>query len=228
MFLNNQKSIRKIIIFIFLQTVLLTWFTSISLASPSCDELIIPLAKKNDSLALKGGLWGYFEKDLSLRKHSTQAIQLDSRINKILFVLNYLCETKNGIPLNDLAMYISHHITANGEAKFKAKLINQGKTSQQIKNWLKFFSYAKNNEFRVLEIAGIQNAIKGSIPLISNYVLLTKNVTRPKSPEVILKKTISLLLQIDSFLSSDPYITQALDEISHVPYWDINESVGGS
>ena len=125
-------------------------------------------------------------------------------------------------------MYISHHITANGEAKFKAKLFNQGKTSQQIKNWLKFFSYAKNNEFRVLEIAGIQNTIKGSIPLISNYVLLTKNVTRPKSPEVILKKTISLLLQIDSFLSSDPYITQALDEISHVPYWDINESVGGS
>ena len=163
-----------------------------------------------------------------MRKHSTQAIQLDSRINKILFVLNYLCETKNGIPLNDLAMYISHHITANGEAKFKAKLFNQGKTSQQIKNWLKFFSYAKNNEFRTLEIAGIQNTIKGSIPLISNYVLLTKNVTRPKSPEVILKKTISLLLQIDSFLSSDPYITQALDEISHVPYWDINESVGGS
>ena len=64
--------------------------------------------------------------------------------------------------------------------------------------------------------------------MISNYVLLTKNVTRPISPEVILKKTISLLLQIDSFLSSDPYITQALDEISHVPYWDINESVGGS
>jgi hypothetical protein len=228
MFLNNQKIIRNKIILIFSQTILLIWFTSISLAGPACDELIIPLAKKNDSLALKGGLWGYFEKDSSLRKHSTQAIQLDSRINKILFIINYLCKTKNGVPLNDLAMYISHHITANGEAKFKAELFKQGKTSQQINNWLKFFSYAKNNEFRTLEIAGIQNTIKDSIPLLSDYVLLTKNVTRPKSPEVILKKAHSLLLQIDSFLSSDPYITQALNEISHVPYWDINESVGGS
>ena len=34
--------------------------------------------------------------------------------------------------------------------------------------------------------------------------------------------------EIDKFFSSDPYITQALDEISHVPYWDINESTGGS
>ena len=228
MFLNKQKIIRNKIIFILSQTVLLTWFTSISLAGPACYELIIPLAKKNDSLALKGGLWGYFEKNSSLRKHSTQAIQLDSRINKMLFVLNYLCKTKNGVPLNDLAMYISRHITENGEAKFKAELFNQGKTSPQIKNWLKFFSYAKNNEFRTLELAKIQNTIKGSISLISDYVLLTKNITRPKSPEVILKKAHSLLLQIDSFLSSDPYITQALNEISHVPYWDINESVGGS
>jgi len=228
MFLNKPKIIRNKIIFIFLQTVLLTSFTSISLADPACYELISPLAKINDSLALKGGLWGFFEKDSYLRKHSTQAIQLDSRINKILFVLNYLCKTKNGVPLNDLAMYISRHITENGEAKFKAELFNQGKTSPQIKNWIKFFSYAKNNEFRTLELAGIQNTIKSSIPLISNYVLLTKNFTKPKSPEVILKKARSLLLQIDSFLSSDPYITQALNEISHVPYWDINESVGGS
>jgi hypothetical protein len=228
MFLNNQKNIRNEIIFIFLQTVLLTSFTSISLASPACYELIIPLAKKNDSLAIKGGLWGYFEKDSYLRQHSTQAIQLDSRINKIILVLNYLCKTKNGVPLNDLAMYISRHITENGEAKFKAELFNQGKTSTQIKNWLKFFSYAQNNEFRTLELAGIQNAIKSSIPLVSDYVLLTKNITRPNSSEVILKKAHSLLIQIDSFLSTDPYITQALNEISLVPYWDINESVGGS
>jgi hypothetical protein len=40
--------------------------------------------------------------------------------------------------------------------------------------------------------------------------------------------TRTLITQIDSFFSSDPYITQALDEISHVPYWDINESSGGS
>jgi len=57
---------------------------------------------------------------------------------------------------------------------------------------------------------------------------LTKNIDRPNSSKVLLKKTRTLIAQIDSFFSSDPYITQALDEISHVPYWDINESSGGS
>ena len=36
------------------------------------------------------------------------------------------------------------------------------------------------------------------------------------------------MAKIDNFLSKDPYITKALDEISRVPYWDINESTGGS
>jgi hypothetical protein len=228
MFSNKQKIIRNKIIFIVIQTLLLTSFTSISLASPECYELITPLAKKNDSLALNGGLWGYFEKDSFLKKHSTQAIQLDSRINKILFILNYLCKTKNGVPLNDLAMYMLRNITDKGEEKFKAELFILGKTSPQIKNWFKFFSYAKNNEFRTLELAGIQKTIKSSTPLISDYASLTKNATSPNSSEIILKKTHSLLIQIDSFLSINPYITQALNEISRVPYWDINESVGGS
>jgi hypothetical protein len=228
MFSNKQKLRRNKIIFIVLQTLLLTSFTSISLAGPVCYDLITPLAKKNDSLALNGGLWGYFEKNSFLRKYSTQAIQLDSRINKILFILNYLCKTKNGIPLNDLALYISRNITDKGEEKFKKELFLLGKTSPQIKNWLNFFSYAKNNEFRTLKLAGIQNTIKSSIPLISVYASLTKNITRPNSSKIILKKTSDLLIQIDNFLSSDPYITQALNEISRVPYWDINESVGGS
>ena len=117
------------------------WFTSISLASPACDELIIPLAKKNDSLALKGGLWGYFEKDPFLRKYSTQAVQLDSRINKVFFLLNYLCETRNGIPFNDLATYISRSIADKGKTAFKEELIILGKTSKQIKNWFNFFKF---------------------------------------------------------------------------------------
>lgn len=57
---------------------------------------------------------------------------------------------------------------------------------------------------------------------------MTKSIGRPNSSKVLLKMTRTLITQIDSFLLSDPYITQALDEISHVPYWDINESSGGS
>ena len=226
--LNKRKTLRSKNIFIFLQSILLTSFVSTVFASPSCPELVAPLIKTNDSIALNGGLWGYFEKDPFLRKYSPQAVQLDSRINKIFFLLNYLCETKNGIPFNDLATYISRSIANKGEPAFKAELIILGKTSKQIKNWFNFFMFAQSHRLRTLNSSTIQATINKAIPLINNYVSLGKNINQSKQPKVILKNTGTLRIKIDRFFSSVPYITQALDEISHVPYWDINESTGGS
>ena len=226
--LNKRKTLRTKNIFIFLQSILLTSFVSTVFASPSCHELVAPLIKTNDSIALNGGLWGYFEKDPFLRKYSTEAVQLDSRINKVFFLLNYLCETKNGIPFNDLATYISRSIADKGEPAFKAELIILGKTSKQINNWFNFFMFAQSHRFRTLDSSTIRATINKAIPLINSYVSLEKNINQSKESKVILKNAGALRIKIDRFLSSDPYITQALDEISHVPYWDINESTGGS
>ena len=226
--LYKRKTLRTKKIFIFLQSLLFSSFVSIAFASPSCHELVTPLIKTNDSIALNGGLWGYFEKDPFLRKYSTQAVQLDSRINKIFFLLNHLCETKNGIPFNDLATYISRSIADKGKLAFKAELIIFGKTSKQIKSWFDFFKYAQSHRFRTLNSSTVRATINRAIPLINNYTSLEKNINHSKESKVILKNAEELRIKIDRFLSSDPYITQALDEISHVPYWDINESTGGS
>ena len=215
-------------IFIFFQSILLASIVSAAFASPSCHELITPLVKTSDTITLNGGLWGYFEKDPFLRKYSTQAVQLDSRINKIFFLLNYLCKTKNGIPFNDLATYISRSIANKGEPAFKAELIILGKTSKQINTWFDFFKYAQSHRLRTLNPSTIRATINRAIPLINNYTSLEKNINRSKKSKIILKNAAALRVEIDTFLSSDPYITQAMDEISHVPYWDINESTGGS
>jgi hypothetical protein len=226
--LNKPKTLRTKNIFMILQSILLTSFVSTVFASPSCHELVAPLIKTNDSIALNGGLWGYFEKDPFLRKYSTQAVQLDSRINKVFFLLNYLCETKNGIPFNDLATYISRSIANKGEPAFKEELIILGKTSKQINNWFNFFMFAQSHRFRTLNSSTIRATINKAIPLINNYVSLEKNINQSKESKVILKNAEELRIKIDRFFLGDPYITQALDEISHVPYWDINESTGGS
>lgn len=226
--LNKRKTLRTKNIFILLQSLLLVLIMSTAFASPPCLELVTPLIKTNDSIALNGGLWGYFEKDPFLRKYSTQAIQLDSRINKVFFLLNYLCETKNGIPFNDLATYISRSIAEKGEPAFKAELIILGKTSKQIKGWFNFFKIAQSHRFRPLNSSTVRATINRAIPLINNYTNLEKNINQSIQSKVVLKNAEVLRIKIDRFLSSDPYITQALDEISHVPYWDINESTGGS
>jgi len=228
MSLYKRKTLRAKNILVFFQPLLLAIFMSTAFANSPCHELVAPLIKANDSIALNGGLWGYFEKDPFLRKYSTQAVQLDSRINKVFFLINYLCETKNGIPLNDLASYISRSIAEKGEPAFKAELIIFGKTSKQIKDWFDFFKFAQSHRFRTLNSSTIRTTINRAIPLINNYTSLEKNINQSIQSKVILKNTAALRDKIDRFLSSDPYITQALDEISHVPYWDTNESTGGS
>jgi hypothetical protein len=231
MSLNKRKTLRTKNILIFFQSLLLASFVSTAFASSPCHELVAPLIKANDSIALNGGLWGYFEKDPFLRKYSTQAVQLDSRINKVFFLINYLCETKNGIPFNDLASYISSSIAEKGEPAFKAELIIFGKTSKQIKGWFDFFKFAQSHRFRTLNSSTIRTTINRAIPLINNYTSLEKNINQSKQSKqskIILKNAAALRIKVDRFLSSDSYITQALSEISHVPYWDINESTGGS
>ena len=228
MSLYKRKTLRAKNILVFFQPLLLAIFMSTAFANSPCHELVAPLIKANDSIALNGGLWGYFEKDPFLRKYSAQAIQLDSRINKVFFLINYLCETKNGIPFNDLASYMSRSIAEKGEPAFKAELTIFGKTSKQIKGWFDFFKFAQSHRFRTLNSSTIRTTINRAIPLINNYTSLEKNINQSIQSKVILKNTAALRDKIDRFLSTDPYITQALDEISHVPYWDTNESTGGS
>ena len=171
--------------------------------------------------------------DILRKIHSYENIQhkpcnLTHVLIKYFSLLNYLCETKNGIPFNDLATYISRSIADKGESAFKAELIILGKTSKQIKSWFDFFKYAQSHRFRLLNSSTVRATINRAIPLINNYTSLEKNINHSKQSKVILKNAGLLRIKIDRFLSSDPYITQALDEISHVPYWDINESTGGS
>ena len=91
-----------------------------------------------------------------------------------------------------------------------------------------FFLFAQRHRLRTLNSSTIRASINKATPLISNYVSLEKNINQSKQSKVILENAVALIIKIDGFLSNDPYITQALDEISHVPYWDINESTGGS
>jgi hypothetical protein len=228
MLLNKRGFLRTKYLIFFLQYFFLTSFVTTVLANAPCGELITSLVKTKDKVSLNGGLWESFEKDSFLKEHSSAAIQLESRINKIFFTLSHICKTKDGIPLNDLASYISLSISDKGRTSFKEELIALGKTNQQIESWFVFFEYAQRHRFRTLDSSVIRKTIDQAIPFINKYTSIAIMIKQSKSPEILFKMTRTLISQIDVFFSSDPYIIQALEEISHVPYWDINESSGGS
>ena len=211
-----------------LQTFLLILLTTSANAETSCFNWIKQLKKKTNIVNSNGGMWGYYEKAPELRTQSVDAIQLDSRISKIFFALSHLCKTEKGIPLNDLATYSSRNLAEKGKDEFKSELLLLGKTPQQIDIWFKFYRYAQNHRSRTLEISKIQSALEQSIPLIERYVHLAESIFRNDSSEFIFNKTQTLNISIDKLLLQQPYLAQAMEEISHIPYWDINESTGGS
>lgn len=208
---------------ILLQVFLLILLVSPGNAQPTCLNKVKQLELKKENITLHRGIWGYFEKSSELKKKSVVAIQLDSRINKIVFLLNHLCQTQHGIPLTPLAIYLSQNLAAKGEVKFEAELLSIGKTSQQIDEWFEFCRYAEKNMSRTLVFAQIQIAIDQSVPLLENYVRLAEFITRKGSPSESLEMARKLTINIDQLLDSQPYFTQALEETSNVLFWDITE-----
>ena len=55
-------------------------------------------------------MWGLFELDKELRKESSKAMQLDSKIQQLVWLLDYLCNTAEGVPLNELATYLTKNL----------------------------------------------------------------------------------------------------------------------
>ena len=225
---NKWRKINNKYILIFLHVIFLLLYTSFAIAAPTCSELVQNLQNEQEFITSNGGMWKYVERTPSLRNHSGKAIQLDSRISKIFFTLEYLCKTQHGIPLNDLAIYLSGNLIEKSEDIFKDELQLLGKTNQEIKIWFNFLKYAQKNKLRTLKISKIQDTIKQTTPLIKEYTQLPNYLTKENSPKIFQKKINTLLSNIDYFLSSNLYMAQALKEMSNTPYWDINESVGGS
>ena len=192
-------------------------------AEATCFNKLEALELKRDYAVTNGGIWGYFERNFTLDKIPAETLQLDSRINKIFFLLNHLCETQSGVPLTPLAIYVSKNISQKCEDKFKDELLVLGKTPQRIKEWFDFCKYALNHASRQLLHSEIQKAIDQSSPLVIRYVKLTEIKTSGNSPEKYFQKIKILMEQADQLLTSQPYLRKALEETSHYLYWDISE-----
>ena len=207
----------------FVQTIFLLSIPLLGNAEATCLDKVKALELKRNYAVSIGGMWGYFEKNFNLKKIPTEAIQIDSRINKLFFILSHLCETQNGIPLTPLAIYLSKNISQKGEDQFKDELLVLGKTPEQINEWFDFYRYAESHASRTLLNSKIQKAIDQSTALIMRYVQLAEtipNENRLKDPS---QKMKALITDLDNLLTSQPYLRQALEETSHFLYWDISE-----
>ncbi len=214
---------------ILFQALYLVFHISAAEADPKpCLQWVQPLEVQANHILSDGGMWALYERHPELRNYSMDALQLDSRINKIIGMLKYLCQTQDGIPLNDLAQYLTYNIKAMGIVRFRVVLSQLGKSPEEIDTWLEFAHYAKQQEFRLLEIDRIRKTINSAKPWLSHYEKLAEGALGQSAHESHREAIRSLSHELDQFLSDTPYLAQAIDENSRIPYWDINESTGGS
>ena len=130
---------------------------------------VLTLEKQKDKAQETGDLWSIFEKFPTLRNHSPQGLKLDGMINETILNLKYLCETINGVPLNELAVYVSENIHKKGEKSFKEELKLYGKSEEEIEIWLKFAKSAQQNLTRTLNLNSILKTISDAADFIKKY-----------------------------------------------------------
>ena len=193
-----------------------------------CHAQIKPLHLQRERVAQLDGMWGLFEKNRELQNNSVAAINLDRKVNSIIFHLEYLCETLNGIPMNEVARYVRDGINEYGEDNFRKELIILGKNEAEIKIWFEFTDFSLKNEKRSLNLNTIFQSITNSAPFINLYAALAQKINQREIDDSIVKNVSELSSKIELFFETDSYMNQALTENKNIPYVDINESTGGS
>ena len=193
-----------------------------------CHAQIKPLHLQRERVAQLDGMWGLFEKNHELQNNSVAAINLDRKVNSIIFHLEYLCETLNGIPMNEVARYVRDGINEYGEDNFRKELIILGKNEAEIKIWFEFTDFSLKNEERSLNLNTIFQSITNSAPFINLYAALAQKINRRQIDDSIVKNVSELSSKIELLFETDSYMNQALTENKNIPYVDINESTGGS
>ena len=193
-----------------------------------CHAQIKPLHLQRERVAQLDGMWGLFEKNRELQNNSVAAINLDRKVNSIIFHLEYLCETLNGIPMNEVARYVRDGINENGKDNFRKELIILGKNEAEIKIWFEFTDFSLKNEERSLNLNTIFQSITNSAPFINLYAALAQKINRREIDDSIVKNVSELSSKIELLFKTDSYMNQALTENRNIPYVDINESTGGS
>lgn len=192
-----------------------------------CQDELIPLKKTKNAIIEEGGVWALFERNQVLRDGSGNAIQLDSKIQQLVWLLDYLCETSEGVPLNELATYLTENLKTKSKTQLRKELILLGKSESEIDIWFTFANISLKNEARKLDVGTICNSIQKALPLLLKYQALAEEIDQsPNKKQIAIAD--KLYREIEQLESSDSYLVQALLETSQVPHWDIDESTGGS
>jgi hypothetical protein len=191
--------------------------------SNACDDLSHPLHSKVNSIKDRGGMWARFEKGRKLRDHSALALKVDSKVIGLMFTLDYLCSTLDGIPYNDVAEYIVPQVKEIGEAGFIKKHVDLGHSLKDVTDWVNYGRFSEKNLNRKLEMVQIKKTMEQILSPVERYEQLYK---KTQAAPVVISQTKALIADIEKLHATDPYLKQADQENAQVPHSSILSNTG--
>jgi hypothetical protein len=92
----------------------------------SCLDRLESLDLRRTLVQKFGGMWGAFERNVDSKPYSFYGMQLDSNVNKMVFSLRYLCQTSEGVPLNNVAIEFKKLMQDHGREEAIKILLSRG------------------------------------------------------------------------------------------------------
>ena len=183
----------------------------------ACNSMFRPL--ENSALKIKGhgGTWELFEKREIFRKHAVIGLHVDSKITALIFTINYICESQEGIPVNEVAGQVVPMMAEKGLEGFIEHYQILAHELEEIKGWAKYADYFKASHKRKLDISETKTTIENVQQYFDRYKSLATKLKTTNDVEGIAKDGKALIEDIILFNALDPLLKQANFENSQIP-----------
>ena len=201
----------------FLFFILISSSEVIAEDAPSCAVLLHPLESEVEQIKGQGGIWGMFDKNYQVRNHATITLKLDSKITVLIVRLKYLCSTKNGVPLEEIAQILLPQLKAEGEQAVMEYLLNLGHFMEEANKLIAYARFAESNLNRKLEFDQISKTVTESQPFANRFVELSKKIGAVEHEKIMVEAKV-LISEIEKFLETNPYLILADKETAEIPH----------
>ena len=191
----------------------------------SCLDRLESLDLRRTLVQKFGGMWGAFERNVDSKPYSFYGMQLDSNVNKMVFSLRYLCQTSEGVPLNNVAIEFKKLMQDHGREEAIKILLSRGEHPEDIEVFLNYEEFARKIRERKIDFRVISPRLDQAERLIDLYEELSNKSIDEQSADTFLSNSVTLLKVMNEFLQTDQMMVMALNEDGLVPYHHVDQDM---
>ena len=191
----------------------------------SCLDRLESLDLRRTLVQKFGGMWGAFERNVGSKPYSFYGMQLDSNVNKMVFSLRYLCQTSEGVPLNNVAIEFKKLMQDHGREEAVKILLSRGEHPEDIEVFLNYEEFARKIRERKIDFKVINPRLDQAELLIDLYEELSNKSIDEQFTDTFLSNSVTLLKVMNEFLQTDQMMVMALNEDGLVPYHHVDQDM---